>query len=414
MRRRLLWIGLGSVLVIGASMALAYILFPFYKEDVYRESLEVGFSAAIGRTVKLAGPISLTFSLHPRLVLENVYVSNPPWASHPQFFRADRLEIEVLLGPLLQRRLQIEDIVLDGAELFLEESPEGLNNWNMGKEDAPSIWSNAAPHISIEPLESGRLAMKDLRIAYQSHQSNVFYEMTIQKVSVVPIDERLRNISLAGEFRDVPFEVEFKGGRILDLFDLTKAWPIDGVLSANGASAVVTGSVGGPDPDHIFDLRIQIKRDRLSAVNEILMTDLPDSAPFMIASDVVLNTQGINLSNLQVGLGTSEIIGQLSMQTRDSRPMWTGQLTAKTLQLQDFAFSSQDTGPLNQTSSKPSVTGWPASLPFDADLAITVDKWLIGKTELGSGSLAASVREDHVEISPVRIHSFGGTVDARI
>ncbi|MBA3965600.1 MAG: hypothetical protein H0X47_07480, partial [Nitrospirales bacterium] len=52
MRRRSLWFGLGSVLVVGVCITLAYILFPFYEEDVYRESLEAGFSAAMGRTVK--------------------------------------------------------------------------------------------------------------------------------------------------------------------------------------------------------------------------------------------------------------------------------------------------------------------------------------------------------------------------
>ena len=59
MRRRAFIIGIGSFLVIGIFVTLAYVLFPFYKADIYRESLEAGFSAALGRTVRLEGPISL-------------------------------------------------------------------------------------------------------------------------------------------------------------------------------------------------------------------------------------------------------------------------------------------------------------------------------------------------------------------
>jgi len=130
MRRRSLIIGIGFILVIGIFGTLAYVLFPFYKEEVYRDSLEAGFSAVLGRTVKLEGPISLTFSLQPILILEDVQVSNPPWTAHPYFFRADRLEVQVSLGRLLQRQgLEVENILLNGAELFLEEGPDNKDNW---------------------------------------------------------------------------------------------------------------------------------------------------------------------------------------------------------------------------------------------------------------------------------------------
>ena len=412
MRRRLLWFGLGSVLVIGIVVSIAYILFPFYEEDLYRESLETGFSSALGRTVKLEGPISLSFSLQPRLILENVSVSDLPWASQAHIFRAERLEIQISLIPFLQRRMKIEDIVLDGAGLFLEESSDGLKNWHFGRNEGAGIWSNAVPHLSIEPPESGRLAIKDLRLSYQSHQSGTVYEMMIYTVSVVPIDKQFREIALGGKFRDVPFTVVFKGGRLVDLLDLTNAWPIDGVLSTNGASVAVAGKIGGADSDLLADLRIQIIGERLSAMNDVLTTDLPESAPFMIASAVMLHPEGIDLSDLRMTLGTSEFKGQLNWQTRNDRPMVGGQLTAIRLQLHDFSFPFSQSDPTGKIATKAAGREWPASLPFDADLGIIINQWLLGTTDLGSLALSASVRENHVRLSPVRIHSFGGTVDA--
>src|SRR5680860_1897459 len=167
MRRRFLWFWLGSVLVIGVFIALAYILFPFYEEDVYRESLEAGFSAAMGRPVKLEGPISLTFSLQPTLVLEDFHVANPPWASQPHLFRADRLEIGLSLGPLLRRRLEVQKIALEGGELLLEEGAEGLDNWTFRKDSQPGLLSRAVPSVFMTFAERGAIIIERSRIMYR-------------------------------------------------------------------------------------------------------------------------------------------------------------------------------------------------------------------------------------------------------
>ena len=116
-------------------------LFPFIKADVYRKALERGFSATLGRKVSLDGPLSLTVSLQPRLILKHVSIS--PWPSQPHLFRADRLEMGLFLLPLLQRRLEIEKITLEGAELLLEEGFEGLDNRTFQKDRRSEMLSRA-------------------------------------------------------------------------------------------------------------------------------------------------------------------------------------------------------------------------------------------------------------------------------
>lgn len=416
-RSRIFWIGL--VLSLGVCGALAYVLFPFIKTDVYRETLERGFSATLGRKVSLQGPISLTFSLQPRLILENVSVGNPPWAAQPHFFRANRLEIELSLGPLLQRRLEVETIGLEGAELYLEEGAEGLDNWTFGEDVSPVRLSGAVPSVFMTISDRGKILIEDFRIRYRPYLGEETTEVFIEQGVAVAPDDRLRTFSFEGAYRDVPVKIELKGGPIMDLFNLNEAhWPVDGVLSTKEASASFKGRVGGTDINRTFDLHVQVQGNRLSALNDLLETDLPDSAPFIIAADYLQGDEVITLNNIRGTLGTSDFAGQLRIPNGKGRQEIQGTLSAKIFQIQDFLFSSKNTqqgiDAGKGASATESSTIVPASLPVDVDLDMAIEQCLLGETELGSVSLTASVREGHVDLSPVRVKAFGGTADARL
>ncbi|WP_447965332.1 AsmA family protein [Nitrospira sp. Ecomares 2.1] len=410
---------IGLLLGIGICAALAYVLFPFIKTDVYRETLERGFSATLGRKVSLEGPISLTFSLQPRLILENVLVANPPWASQPHFFRANRLEIELSLVLLLQRRLEAEKIGLEGAELFLEEGSEGLDNWTFGDGAAPGIWSRAVPSVFMTISNRGEISIEGSRIRYRPYLGEETTEVFIQQGVVVAPDDQLRAFSFEGAYRDVPVKIELNGGRIMDLFNLDQApWPVEGILSVKEASASFKGMVGGTDINKTFDLSVQVHGSRLSALNDLLETDLPDSAPFIIAADYLQGNDGITLKNVRGTLGTSDLAGQLIIPNGEGRQAIQGKLSSKIFQIQDFLFSPKSTqqdmeAGQGASPTKPSPDT-PASLPVDVDLDVTIEKCLFGEIELGSVSLTASGREGHVDLSPVRVKAFEGTAAARV
>lgn len=411
MRRTYLIVGLG--LVVGLTLTLTYILYPFFQKDGYRESLEAGFSAVLERPVKLEGPISFTFSLQPLLILENVRVANPPWASQAHLFRADRLEIQVSLAPLLQRRLRVEKILLDGVDLLLEEGANGLKNWTLQKKEDSSIWSQAVPDISLDIPKTEALAIKDSRISFRSYLSDVSHEMAIQRASIVAIHEVLRKFAIEGQWDDAPFILEVQGGRLVDLFDLKEAWPIDGTLSTNGATAAVKGSFGGSHSNEMSSLHVQINGDRLSALNNILKTNLPDSAPFMVVADVLQKTQTINLKNILAKLGSSEIAGELSVQNQDDRQKILGTLTGDVIQVNDFIFVAKT--PPREASPQPTAAPAPELLlPFDGDVDVTINKWQLGEIELGSSSFTASIRKRRIQIAPFRGKSFGGLLKASL
>lgn len=411
-RSRNFWIGL--VLFLGTCAVFAYVLFPFIKIDVYREALERGVSAALGRKVSLEGSLSLTLSLQPRVILEHVSVSNPPWTSQPHLFRADRLEIGLSLGPLFHRRLEVETIALEGAELLLEEGPEGLDNWTFPKDARPGLLSRVLPSVLVTFSDTGEILVEGTRIVYFPYPGGEPTEVSIHQGFVTAPDDQTRKFSFEGVYRDVPVKAEFTGGRILDVFDLTKAWPVDGVLSTTGASASIKGRVGGANSDQTVDLQVQINGDRLSALNDLLKVGLPDSAPFIIAANVVKTADVTDLHNVRGQLGASDLGGQLRIQNGEGRQTITGQLNAQSLQIHDLTVLSTHNGSKQATSLKQPESVFPPSLPVDVDLDITVEKFFLGETDLGSLSLTAGMHKGQVLLDPIQFESFGGTGDARV
>jgi AsmA family protein len=414
MRRRFLWLGLGSVFLIGVLIALAYILFPFYEEDVYRGSLEAGFSAAMERPVKIKGPISLTFSLQPILILEDVYVANPPWASQPHLFRADRLEIGLSLGPLLRRHLEIENIALEGAELLLEEGSEDRDNWTFRKDTQPGMFSRAVPSDFMTFAERGEIIIERSRILYRPYPAEETTDVWIYRGLIIAPDDRHSTFSLEGAYHDSPVKIELIGGSIMDMFTWTDAWPVEGVLSTTGASASIQGSVGEANSDQAFELQVQIKGDRLSVLNELLQIDLPDSPPVMLAGHVVKTPDVINLNEIRGTLGASDLGGQLRIQNGDEGQKISGRLTFNALQIHDLTsltpqHSSKPASSLEEPLSLP-----PASPPMDVDLDVTVARLLLGEADLGSLSFTAGIGEGQVLLDPIQMKSFGGTGEARL
>ncbi|MFZ1745425.1 MAG: AsmA family protein [Nitrospirales bacterium] len=414
MRRRFLWFGLGSVFLIGVCIALAYILFPFYEEEVYRESLEAGFSAAMGRSVKLEGPISLTFSLQPILILEDVHVANPPWATQPHLFRAERLEIGLSLGPLLRRHLEVQNIALEGAELLLEEGSEDRDNWTLGKDTQPGILSRAVPSVFMTFAERGEIIIERSRIMYRPYPAGETTDVWIHRGLIIAPDDQHRTLSFEGAYRDSPVKMELAGGPIRDLFTWTEDRPVDGVLSTTGASATLKGSIGGTNSDQAFDLRIQINGDRLSVLNDLLQIDLPDSPPFMLAAHVVKTPDVLNVNDILGTLGASGLAGQLRIQNEDGRQKMSGRLTSNAVQINDLTSLAHQHESKPAPSLEETVSVSPASPPMEVDLDVTVAKLLLGGTDLGSLSFTAGIGEGLVLLDPIHINSFGGTGNARL
>lgn len=411
------WFIIALILVLVGTFI--YLFLPFLiDEDEYRRTVEASLSFALGRSVSLQGPITLNLSLHPTLVLEDVRIANPSWASHPFFLQATRLEAQLAILPLINRRFVVDKLFFDGVNLHLEEGPNELNNWTFGKDSKPAPPSETASDPYVTITEEGFAALQRVTISYQPYSENSSEDptqLTIIEGTILLFENRFRKYSFRGTFREIPFTLELTGGRFVDLFNLTGPWPIDGVLVAAETTLRAKGQLNKSDTDPYLEFTGSLSGEDLSSLNPLLKTDMPDYGPYELITSLSLSKTRLSLKDSRLKVGQTDLAGLFIMDFKEDRTHYSSRLTGDILQTNDFQSSEPE--------NNPASTSPPFSEPFakqigmadiDIDLELAINNFLVDTQNLGKIALSAKLEEGFLSVTPFRAETYGGVLSGSL
>lgn len=136
-------LGLGAALLVGGA-ALVTLIDPNDFKPLLIEQVKKN----TGRDLVVSGPIAWTFWPSLGLSLEQVALRNPSGFAEPDLVRFERGQASVALLPLLSHKLQIGEVALDGAHLFIQTKADGSSNLSGLKKVDGSV----ATEPSAEPV----------------------------------------------------------------------------------------------------------------------------------------------------------------------------------------------------------------------------------------------------------------------
>ena len=163
----------------------------------YKPTIVDAVASATGREFSIGGEIRLQPSFTPTLVVENVRLGNPTWATRDDFLRVDRLEARVRLGPLLRHRVEILRLALHGAELALERDGERAT-WQFAARTAAATPPGDLPTLSLEQV---RLEDITLRLA-SAPAAMTHLSVPDERRAALGISDNLVRISIGVEQAD--------------------------------------------------------------------------------------------------------------------------------------------------------------------------------------------------------------------
>jgi AsmA protein len=134
-------IGLLIVLVAVGALLVPRVLSP----NDFKDEITARVEAATGRQLTIAGDIGLSVFPWLGLELNQASLANPPGFGGEPFARVDRMKIRARLLPLLERRLEVDRVELDGLRLHLVRDAEGRANWEAPPAAGPSPGQSAGP-----------------------------------------------------------------------------------------------------------------------------------------------------------------------------------------------------------------------------------------------------------------------------
>ncbi|SDK92304.1 Uncharacterized protein involved in outer membrane biogenesis [Maridesulfovibrio ferrireducens] len=435
----------GLSLVVLAILSVAAILFFEIPVDatLLKPSLEKVSSYALGRKVTFGGELKFVTSLSPAIEVADITIANPPGFSDKNFavLKFARLHVNAL--KLLAAKIEIHELTVEGIRLNLESKQDGSVNWDMEIKG-----TDAEAHSKIdEKKESEPVAeKKHLELSSDSLSIQKILFKDIQVTEIVPglrSEYRIDECNGAGRAGE-PFYLDFKGiigahpyivgvkvGSLSEFLATQKSWAeINGEIART--QFTLTGEVQFPSSTGFANLSVSVKGNNLNSLNSLLKVDLPPFKNYGIICELNAQKGKASLQKLDVRVGESRLVGSGSLSNYIAKVPGTKakldiktQLTAELIQLDDFNLDgwspsggSQDEPPVNATSKVDVEIDSGSEVrhllspelmnSLDAQFKFEAKEVKKGKSSLGRGVLAISLKNGVLSIDPLDLYIPGG------
>ena len=314
---------------VATLLVLALVMFlALFDWNWFKGPIEQRVSAATGRNFRIEGDLHVRLGMAPTISAEGLHLSNAEWSAHPEMLSVDRIEVSIALLPLFRREIALPMLRLERPLVLLERDKAGKANWEFSDEPRqPSRWSwrVAQLHVSKGELRLHEEALDtDLRLAIRSGE---------------PQEGKARVPLLAegdGRYRKSEFKLMAKVDSPLDLRDQRQAFQFLLRAHAGATSAEVSGALDGPVQSEDFDVRFRLSGSTLADLYRVIGVVLPETPPYSLSGQLGRKGSVWAYRDFKGTIGDSDLGGAISYDTGRDRPLLTGDLVSRRLDLDDL------------------------------------------------------------------------------
>jgi len=330
-RSRIVLAAAGLVLAVPAA---ALVVLANYDWNQARPWLNDKISAAIDRPFAIRGGVTLAWRQpgrwlpQPHLVAKDVHVGNPRGMQAPaEMVSVGQFAFAIELLPLLRQRIQIPELRFDNPALLLQRDADGKNNWTFKRDDKPSPWV----------LDVQRVVFSKGTVRYIDAMTHVD-----ASASVDTINDGRYGVAwqLHGKWNRQDVNGSGKAGAVLSLQQQTAPFPLAASLDVGGTSISFEGTLTKPAALAALDMRLKLSGRSMARLYGLTGVVLPETPPFATEGHLT-GSLGANASRWTYDqftgkVGHSDIGGRLEFKTGAPRPLLSGSVRSKLLQVSDL------------------------------------------------------------------------------
>ncbi len=388
-----------------------YGLVRFVNPNDYRAEIADYISESLGRKVELNGPINITFSLKPKLEVENVKIANTKWGSKPSMAEIQKALVHLDLWSLLppKKTLEFSNIELHGSDFLSELHSTGKSNWSFGKEEKKD---NSSSSFLLELFSA---TISNLEFA---HKGSSPLDLAIEKANLKTEGSK-RRVNLKGTLQGEAFSIK---GTIPDVRTISrfKEAPLDLEILLGKASVKAKGPILLSQPLKKSSLKLEIDFPDLSFLRVFGSESFPPQKNISGSGQLDLVDKNYNLSNLDLKIEQSDIKGSLSFDS--SFKTILAQLDSTLLIFDNINPSSnQQSESSSEKNSENKEVFSKEKLPLETlralnlEAAVKIEKLIIGEeTTFSNVNLGLKSKKGQMEITPVKALFYEGDIDAEI
>lgn len=372
MRRRWLWRGAalaGLLLLLGG----AGVYLKLYSVDLSDLRVEISgeIEAAIGRKVKISGPVTLGVSVVPYLSIHGLSVANEPWGKARKLLTVKKMNVRLKLYSLLRGAIEISAFEADGVALHLEVDGGERANWNLTTaEDSGSAVIASMKFSNIE------IDYRDLR------QAQTRYKTRLDEIKL-EIENNKATFAVSGKLGEEAIEAS---GRVAPFYRTDDVTPrqFDFDAEVFGVSLRAGGTAMFPLHDLTTNVNFHIQAENgLKRGLPFFDLDLPEFGAFEAKGNMVGGNDVVKFLNLFIRAGGNDFDGVIFAHT-DAQPLrFTAKLHSALLDISPAVDTNEKIDPAPRKrlfSAMPIGVRMPVS--FNAGFRYTADVLRTGSADL--------------------------------
>ncbi|MRW94245.1 AsmA family protein [Duganella sp. FT80W] len=326
-----------------AMPVIAVVALSNYDWNRARPWLNQRISSAIDRPFEIRGDVSLTWQRQgsgdhdrtwrdylplPHLLARDVHVGNPRGMQAPsEMVSVSQFAFAIEPLPLLRQRIEIPVLRFDNPALLLQRDADGKNNWTFKSDDQPSAWK----------LDVQQVVFAKGTVRYIDAMTHVDAAAQVDTVNDGPYGVAWQ---LRGKWNQQDVSGSGKAGAVLSLQSQTAPYPLAASLNVGGTNISVEGTLTKPAALAALDMRLKLSGPSMARLYGLTGVLLPETPPFTTEGHLSGNL-GANASHwiydqFTGKVGQSDIGGKLEFRTGAPRPLLSGTVQSKLLQVSDL------------------------------------------------------------------------------
>ena len=393
LKRIALTFGLLLALLVGGTVLLPA---SFWRWLIVHE-----ISQATGRPVSIDGTVAVhLFTLNPQLIVEGLAIANPPWADSKSMMSVKKFDATLSLKSLLGFHLVFPQVTIDTPVIDVEREASGRANWDFSRPSSRARNTAASAPLHIPVIQQLSLTNGTLTAVDRIRKLTFNGQVSVAE-SQNGADNHALKLRGSGKLNGKPFQLSLDGEPLIGV-QPSKPYGFETNISAADIRLRAHASIAHPFDLAALQATFQVSGSDLADVYYLTGLALPNTPPYDVSGTLVRDNLRFKVDDLHGRLGSSDVSGNLVIDTNHARPKLAATLVSKQLNLGDLAapLGTQATRTSNTLAPAPSPPQVSALLLPDADLQVQRVRGMDADVQFD----AASVSTSKMPMKKVRFH----------
>lgn len=422
-RANLLAVPLSILATVVGLILLAWAILFITKGRFLKPYFEDIASKQTRREVKVAGDFQLYFNpINIKFLAEGMTISNPAWATRPNFFESKLIDTNIATVPLIFGRRRANWLNLLDGNFDLEWDSSGKRNtWTMGDPNAPA-----------EPFEMPairRATIQGTEVRYRDPRLQFLADIKIETVKATDtsFDNDIR-FSGGGSVRRQPFTLS---GSLMSPNETLAGGRNRLALHAESANNILdlTGTLPGATEIEGADLKLRVRGPNMAGLFVLLGVTTPDTRRYQFTSNLTKRDEQWRFTAIRGTFGDSDLAGVMTISMPADRLLIEADVRSSLLDIIDagpwVGYDAQRLDRLGAAGAIRTVGGRPRILPdaplraesiglFDARVDYRVARVRMDNFPISNVGLKLDLTRSLLKLSPLTFDIAGGHLTSDI